>query len=379
MVYSIVKESEMGQRTVEIAESILDALGEPVLVVDDKLRAVMANPAFCHSLQIPLEPLKGKTVEELVTGKNGLRQLTKILEDVASNAGDVEGVEVPYTLPDRTRIILSVSARRVSKEQDRRKLILVELRDITQERNAEQRIQELNKALQVHGSHLELMNKELESFAHSVSHDLRTPLRLIDKIAYLLLDNHGAHLPGDAIEKINMIIDGAQEMGKLIETLLTFSRVMRDPVRKRRVDLQRLVREAIADLRDAQSGRVVEFAVEELPSCHVDRALFKQVFLNLLENSLKFTRPRKKAQIRIGWMEGANEKVFFVRDNGVGFDMGKSASLFLAFQRLHKPGEFEGSGVGLALVRRIIERHNGRIWGESEINKGATFYFTLGE
>lgn len=369
----------MGSRSVEIAESILDALGEPVLVLDDTLRAVMANPAFCHALQIPVGPLKGKTVDEFVSGKNGTRQLMKVLESVAANDGDVEGVEMPYTLPDRTRIILSVNARRVSKEQGLHKMILVEFRDTTQERQAERRIQELNKALQVHGTQLELMNKELESFAHSVSHDLRTPLRLIDKIAYLLLDNHGANLPGDAIEKINMIIDGAQEMGKLIETLLAFSRVIRDPVKKRRVDLQRLVREAIEELRDAQSGRFVEFVVEELPACHVDRALFKQVFLNLLANSLKFTRPRKKALIRIGCMESASEKVYFVRDNGVGFDMGKSASLFLAFQRLHKPGEFEGSGIGLALVRRIVERHNGRIWGKSEINKGATFYFTLGE
>ncbi len=363
----------------EIAESILDALGEPVLVLDDTLRAVMANPAFCRALQIPAGPLKGKRVSDFVSGKNGTRQLMKVLESVAASDADVEGAELAYTLPDRTRIILSVNARCVSKEQGLHKMFLVELRDITQERHAEQKIQELNRALQVHGTHLELMNKELDSFAHSVSHDLRTPLRLIDKIAYLLLDEHGASLPGGASEKINMIIDGAQEMGKLIETLLTFSRVVRDPVKKRRVDLQRLVREAIDELRDAQSGRDVKFVVEELPPHHVDRALFKQVFLNLLANSIKFTRPRKKALIRIGCTECASEKVYFVRDNGVGFDMGKSASLFLAFQRLHRPDEFEGSGIGLALVRRIIERHNGRIWGESEINKGATFYFTLGE
>jgi PAS domain S-box-containing protein len=364
---------------VKHAESILKALGDPILLLDENLRAVMANPAFCHVLQVSSGQLKGKTVQEFMSSRNGTRQLMKVLEPVVANDGDVEGVEVVCALPDRTQIVLSVSARRVPEEQDLHKMILVELRDVTQERNAERRIQELNEALQEHGTSLELMNKELEAFSHSVSHDLRTPLRLMNKVAHVLLHDYGANLPGGAIEIINMIIDSTQEMAKLIEILLAFSRVIRDPIRKRRVDLQRLAREAIEELRDEQCGRVVEFVIEELPPCHVDRALFKQVFLNLLANSLKFTRPREKAQIRIGYMETAGETVYFVRDNGVGFDMGKSDSLFVAFHRLHKPSEFEGSGVGLALVRRIVERHNGRIWGESEIDKGAIFYFTLGE
>ena len=253
------------------------------------------------------------------------------------------------------------------------------LLDISEKKEAELRIQQLNEALQQHGTSLELINKELEAFSHSVSHDLRTPLRLINKIANMLLHDHGANLPGDAIEIINVIIGGTREMEKLIEVLLTFSQVIREPIKKRRVDLRRLAREAIEELRDEQNGRVVEFVIEELPPGHVDRTLFKQVFLNLLGNALKFTRPREKAQIRIGFTETGGETVYLVRDNGVGFDMGKSDSMFVAFHRLHKPSEFEGSGVGLAVVRRIVERHNGRIWSESEIGKGATFYFTLGK
>jgi light-regulated signal transduction histidine kinase (bacteriophytochrome) len=311
--------------------------------------------------------------------QNGVLPLKKVLEPVAANNGEVEGVEVVCALPDRTKIVLSVSARRVPELQRLRKMILVELRDVTQERNAERRIRELNEALQKHGTSLELMNKELEAFSHSVSHDLRTPLRLMNKISHVLLQEHGANLPGGAVEIIRMIIDGTQEMEKLIEVLLTFSRVIRDPIKKRRVDLRRLAREAIEELRGEQNGRVVEFVIEELPPCHVDRALFKQVFLNLLANALKFTRPREKAQIRIGFTQTSGETVYFVRDNGVGFDMAKYDSLFVAFQRLHKPGEFEGSGVGLALVTRIVERHGGRVWAESEIDQGTTLYFTLGE
>jgi light-regulated signal transduction histidine kinase (bacteriophytochrome) len=256
-------------------------------------------------------------------------------------------------------------------------------RDITERKKADAELekyrQHLEEMVQQRTGELEAANAELESFSHSVSHDLRTPLRLMNKVAHMLLDGHGANPPAGAVDSVNMIINGTQKMEKLIESLLAFSQIVRAPIKRRRIDLQRLAREAIEELRAERIGRIVEFVIEEFPPCHVDRTLFKQVFLNLLANALKFTRPREKAQIRIGFTEIAGETVYFVRDNGVGFDMAKSDSLFLAFHRLHNPGEFEGSGVGLALVKRIIERHNGRIWGESDIDKGATFYFTLGE
>ena len=253
------------------------------------------------------------------------------------------------------------------------------LLDISEKKAADQCILRLNEALKKHGASLEFANKELESFSHSVSHDLRTPLRFMNKIANILLHDYDAILPGGATEMINMIINATREMETLIEVLLTFSRIISAPITKKRVNLQKLVREAIKELRNEQSGRVVEFQMDELPPCQVDCVLFKQVFLNLLGNSLKFTRPREKAQIRIGSMETAGETVYFIEDNGIGFDMGKSDSLFVAFHRLHKASEYEGSGIGLALVKRIVERHNGRIWCKSEIDKGATVYFTVCE
>lgn len=247
-------------------------------------------------------------------------------------------------------------------------MILVELRDITTQRETERRIQELNEALQEHAASLEAINLELEAFTHSVSHDLRTPLRLTNKIAHLLLQDHATRLPDDAVEKVNMILDSTREMAKLIEDLLTFSRVSREPMKKRRVDLGRLARKALEELHEEQLGREVNIEMQDIGSR--PRGPGPQVFVNLLANALKFTRPREKAQVVVGRKTNGGEMVYFVRDNGVGFDMAEYDSLFLPFHRLHKAEAFEGSGVGLALVRRVIERHSGRIWAEGEVDLG---------
>lgn len=253
------------------------------------------------------------------------------------------------------------------------------LLDISEKKKAELRIQELNDALIQHGIELEKANTELESFTHSVSHDLRTPLRLMNKIAHLLFAEDGPQLSDGVRDKIQMILNSTQETGKLVEDLLAFSQVSREPMKKRRVDLRRLAREALAELRDELEGRDVEVVVDELPPCRADRALLKQVFLNLLANALKFTQPRERAEIRVGFSQSNGETVYFVHDNGVGFDETHSKSIFVVFHRLHRTQHFKGSGVGLALVKRIVERHDGRIWAEGEVDRGATFYFTLGE
>ena len=226
---------------------------------------------------------------------------------------------------------------------------------------------------------LDKTNKELEWFTHSVSHDLRSPLRLTGKIAHLLLQEYGPQLPAGAVEKIHMIVDSTQEMGKLIEDFLKFSQLNSKPIRRRRVDMRRLIGEALAELRDEQKGREIEVVIDNMSPCLGDTRLLKHVFLNLLANALKFTRLCESAKIHVGVTQSDGEAVYFVRDNGVGFDMSDSESIFLAFHRLHQTCQFEGSGVGLALVKRIIERHGGRIWAEGQTDSGATFYFTLGE
>ena len=359
------------------AESILKALGVPVLLLDDSLRAVLADPAFHKTLKVAPRQLKGKSVQELIKVESGEPRLMALIEAVVTTDSSVEDVEIECTVPSRTRKFLTVSARLLPIAESLTKMVLLELRDITPEKESQHRIQELNDALQQHGGALEEINKELEAFTQSVSHDLRTPLRLTNKVAHLLLEEDGAQLPASAIEKTHMILDSTRQMGQLVEDLLAFSRVGREPINKRRIETRRLAREALAELRDAQEGRDVEVLIDELPPCRADRALLKQVFLNLLANALKFTRSCERVEIRVGFTETDGETVYFVRDNGLGFDMSHAESIFLAFHRLNRTRDFEGSGVGLALVKRIIERHDGRIWAESVEECGATFYFVL--
>lgn len=361
------------------AESILTALSVPVLVLDESLRAVMANPAFHTTFKVATRQFKGKSVEELITGESGEPRLIAILEAVVTSDIGVEDVEIECTVSPRTRRFLKVNARPLPIGERQTKMVLLELRDITREKESQHRIQELNDALERHGVDLEAINKALDAFTQSVSHDLRTPLRLTNKIAHLLLEEDGAQLPASAIEKTHMILQSTLQMGRLIEDLLAFARAGREPMNKRRIDTRRLAREALAELRDPRQGRDVDVLIDELPPCRVDRALLKQVFLNLLANAMKFTRACERPEIHVGFTETNGETVYFVRDNGVGFDMSQSESIFLAFHRLSNARNFEGSGVGLALVKRVIERHHGRIWADSKEDCGATFYFTLGK
>jgi light-regulated signal transduction histidine kinase (bacteriophytochrome) len=221
---------------------------------------------------------------------------------------------------------------------------------------------------------LEAANRELEAFAYSVSHDLRAPLRAVDGFSRILLDEYGPQLPAEAQHYLQVARDNALHMGDLIDGLLSFSRLGRQPIRKQLVEPADLVRQAVEDLGLEQAGRPVEIAVGYLPACEGDPLLLKQVFVNLLSNALKYCRTRERTRIEIAT---ADSSAYYVRDNGVGFDMRYADKLFGVFQRLHRSEEYEGTGVGLAIVQRIVHRHGGRVWAEGVVNQGATFYFTL--
>ncbi|MBI4492018.1 MAG: HAMP domain-containing protein [Chloroflexi bacterium] len=224
---------------------------------------------------------------------------------------------------------------------------------------------------------LESAIKELEAFSYTVSHDLRAPLRAMDGFSRILVEEHAPQLTPEAQRYLRLVRDNAQQMGRLIDDLLAFSCLSRQPLAKHRVQPANLARQALAELRSEQEGRQVELSIGDLPPCLGDPALLRQVFANLLANALKFTRPCEVAVIEVGSREEDGQHVYFVKDNGVGFDMRYADKLFGVFQRLHRARDYEGTGVGLAIVQRIVHRHGGRVWAEAEVNQGATFYFTL--
>ncbi|MGV3661721.1 MAG: PAS domain S-box protein [Prosthecobacter sp.] len=236
-----------------------------------------------------------------------------------------------------------------------------------------------SQKVQAANKQLETANKELESFSYSVSHDLRAPLRAMDGFSRAVLEDYGTLLPEDGQRHLQIIRSNAQKMGRLIDDLLTFSRLSRAPLKKQKVDTGRLVRTTLEELEHERATRRVDLRIEPLPDCMGDPALLKQVWVNLLSNALKYSRKKESAVIEVGCAQDDEKNTYFVRDNGAGFDTRYAHKLFGVFQRLHRAEDYEGTGVGLAIVQRVVHRHGGRVWADSELNKGTTFYFTLDE
>lgn len=364
------KESEHALRR---QAELLDQAQEPIFTWDLNGAITYWNRAaqalYGFSEQEAIGEIPGKLLGSALPGA------TAVLLAVLEREGRWSGELARVTRDGRTIIVEGLLV--LVKDGSGEKTVLETDRDVTARRQAEMEIQRLNQELRARVNELTTVNEELEAFNYSISHDLRSPLRHIDGYSKILLKENGTYVTEDGRRCMERICDGARRMGRMVDELLELSRTSRRELSKQTIALKSLVEDVVDELRRDGEGRDIEWRIGELPCADCDPTLIRQVFANLLSNAVKFTRKRERAVIEAGFCLSAGETIFFVRDNGVGFSMKYAGKLFGVFQRLHRVEDFEGTGVGLATVQRIIHKHGGRIWAEAELESGATFYFTL--
>jgi PAS domain S-box-containing protein len=302
-------------------------------------------------------------------------QLSNVLQQVFRD-GYWEG-ELVHTRRDGSKLTVASRWALQKDESGNPRAILEINNDITARREAEEGIRHLNEHLSRRGEELDAANKELEAFCYSVSHDLRAPLRGVDSFSRILLEEFAPKLDDEGKRLLNIVRSEAQRMGYLIDDLLAFSRMGRQEMQAASCDMTMLAKRAFEQIDAEARDRVRHFTLKALPPAYGDRAMLRQVFFNLVSNAVKFTARQEEPKLEIGGASTDGVNTYYVKDNGVGFDQRYADKLFGVFQRLHGEDEFEGTGVGLALVKRIIQRHHGNVWAEGRLNEGATFYFTL--
>jgi PAS domain S-box-containing protein len=362
-----------------LLRAVIDTLPDYIYVKDTNLRLVLANRAHIELVGgKSFDEVMGKTDTDLFPGALASEYIAD--EKVILQSGiPLVNHEEPTTSSNGDQKIVLTTKMPIRNTTGEITQIVGISHDITARKQAEEEINLLNQNLRLQSAKLETANKELEAFSYSVSHDLRAPLRAIDGFSRILMDDHSANLPPEAIRYLEKVRTNARHMGALIDDLLRFSRLSRQSIIKQKIQPAGLVRQVLDDdLRGDRENRQVEITVGDLPACNADPLLLRQVYVNLLSNALKFTCKQDYARIEVGSRQDNGDVVYFVKDNGAGFDQQYVHKLFGVFQRLHRAEDYEGTGVGLAIVQRVINRHGGRIWAEGAVDAGAAFFFTFG-
>ena len=369
LVMSAIRDISGRKKAEKKFRDLLEAAPDAIVIVDSTGGIVLVNSQTERLFGYPREELLGQRVEILVPDRFRSRHPGHrerfFGEPKVREMG--LGLELFGRRKDGSEFPVEISLSPIETEDGT--LVSSAIRDISDRKTFDRQLRQKN-------AELEAANQELEAFSYSISHDLRAPVRAMLGFAQILMQENAAGLTPDALHALQRIRKNATQMGELIDGLLSFSSLSRQALSKVPVDLSELSRSVLEELRPELADRDVEIRIAELPPAEGDPMLLRQVLSNLLGNAIKYTRDRCPAVVEIGCQPG-RPPTYFVRDNGAGFDMKYIEKLFRVFQRLHRTEEFEGTGVGLAIVRRIVHRHGGKAWAEAEIDRGATFYFTL--
>jgi PAS domain S-box-containing protein len=369
LVSSAIRDITARRKAEQKFKDLLEAAPDAIVIVDQSGDIVLVNSQTEKLFGYARTQLLGNKIELLLPPRyhaNHPSHRNRFF--AAPNVRPMGvGLDLYGQRKDGTEFPIEISLSPLETEEGM--LVSSAIRDITERKQYGSTMQEKNIELQA-------AVQELDAFSYSVSHDLRAPLRAIDGFSRILLKEYGPTLAEEAREYLQIVRDSTVRMGRLVDDLLTFARLGRQPMSKQQVPTGTIIEQVVRDLRQQAEGRSISVSVGEMPPLWGDPALLKQVFINLIGNAFKYTRMRAEAVIEIGSREIGGEQVFVVEDNGAGFDMQYADKLFGVFQRLHRAEDFEGTGVGLAIVQRIVQRHGGRVWAEAAVDRGATFYFT---